>query len=540
MYYERCQHSWIGIAIVTMLGSGCGDALELEVDEFEHEAESARARPTVSKKCGNGIVDTKKGEACDDGNNSNTDACLNTCVVASCGDGFMRSGVEGCDDGNTSNDDACPTTCQPSTCGDGFVRTGIEECDDSNNLGGDGCDANCLLENVVPQAQVTAGARHTCALTIAGAVHCWGENDLGQLGRGDTTDIGDDEPASAPAIDLGGVAVAIDAGFSHTCALMASGNVRCWGDGTYGKLGYGNSSSIGDNEMPESAGDIDLGGTAVQISAGTAHTCALLDGGTIRCWGTGVDGRLGYGNIDTIGDDETPASVGIVDVGALVDQVVAYNGHTCALTNAQNVRCWGSGLLGRLGYGNQVTIGDDEPPAAAGDVPVGATVLALAPGMGFDHTCVLTTAGNMRCWGWASGALGYGDTNVIGDDETPATRGDINVGGTPVSAVSVGDSFTCAIVFPGDVRCWGKNGFGQLGQGNTVVIGDDELPVSVGPVGLGFTIGQVSVGLNHVCAATTSGPIFCWGEGGLGQLGYGNTNNIGDDEVPITAGAVPW
>ena len=100
------------------------------------------------------------------------------------------------------------------------------------------------------------------------------------------------------------------AGFIHICALLDTGAVRCWGFGADGQLGYGNTNNIGDDEVPASAGDVDLGGTVVQIASGGFHTCALLDTGTARCWGRGADGQLGYGNIVWIGDDEVPASAG--------------------------------------------------------------------------------------------------------------------------------------------------------------------------------------------------------------------------------------
>ena len=106
----------------------------------------------------------------------------------------------------------------------------------------------------------------------------------------------------------------IVAGFYHTCALLEGGMVRCWGIGVNGQLGYANQNHIGDDETPASTGDVNVGGTVVQITAGGYHTCALLEGDAARCWGAGAFGRLGYGNTNNIGDDESPASAGDVDV----------------------------------------------------------------------------------------------------------------------------------------------------------------------------------------------------------------------------------
>ena len=143
--------------------------------------------------------------------------------------------------------------------------------------------------------------------------------------------------------------------------------MRCWGSGSDG-LGYGNQETIGDDETPSAAKDIDVGAPVVQLAAGDFGACALLDTGNVRCWGSGEQGQLGYGNVETIGDDETPASAGDVNVGALVTSIDRGFGHVCATLVTGKVRCWGRGGPAALGYGNTEDIGDDETPADAGDV----------------------------------------------------------------------------------------------------------------------------------------------------------------------------
>jgi alpha-tubulin suppressor-like RCC1 family protein len=147
--------------------------------------------------------------------------------------------------------------------------------------------------------------------------------------------------------------------------------VRCWGRGDNGRLGYGNEANIGDNENPSSAGDVAIGSTVGEIIAAQDHTCAKTDSGSIYCWGEGTYGKLGYGNVNSIGDDETPASAGSVVIGGVVSQLSAgdMGVHTCALLETNAIRCWGNGGHGRLGYGNTNNIGDDETPMSAGDVP---------------------------------------------------------------------------------------------------------------------------------------------------------------------------
>jgi hypothetical protein len=187
--------------------------------------------------------------------------------------------------------------------------------------------------------------------------------------------VGDDEaPGSVAPVDLGAGrrALAISAGAYHTCALLDNARVRCWGSSSLGQLGYGNKDTIGDDETPGSVSYVDLGAgrRALAVSAGTYHTCALLDGGAVRCWGEGEDGRLGYGNRNDIGDDETPGGFGPVDLILPAVAISAGARHTCAVLDSGKVRCWGYGADGELGYGNTHSIGDNETPASV--KPVGA------------------------------------------------------------------------------------------------------------------------------------------------------------------------
>jgi alpha-tubulin suppressor-like RCC1 family protein len=350
---------------------------------------------------------------------------------------------------------------------------------------------------------VAAGAFHTCARIrigiTEGAVRCWGNNSHGQLGYGNTTNVGDNEtPASAGDVDVGGSVDQVAAGYWHTCALLDTGNVRCWGGQVGGVLGYGNTKRIGDDETPASAGDVPIGGSVVQISAGNDHTCVLLDTGNVRCWGISTEGELGYGNTKLIGDNETPASAGDVPVGAKVEQLTSGEFHTCALLQTGAVRCWGMNSSGQLGYGHTNDIGDNETPASAGDVPVGGKVVQIAAGR--NHSCALLDTGNVRCWGAAdSGQLGYGNTKSIGDSETPASAGDVPIGGKVVQ-IAAGWNHTCALLGTGEVRCWGEGEFGQLGYGNSAYIGDNETAAAAGSVSIGGQVTQLTLGQYHTCA----------------------------------------
>jgi alpha-tubulin suppressor-like RCC1 family protein len=383
-------------------------------------------------------------------------------------------------------------------------------------------------------AQVSAGNAHTCAVLSDGALRCWGRNNYGQLGYGHNRTIGDDEtPASAGDVPVGGAVAQVSAGVYRTCAVLTNSSLRCWGINTVGQLGYGHNRTIGDNETPASAGDVPVGGPVAQVSVGGGHTCALLVNGSVRCWGYGVMGVLGYAATSNVGDDETPASKGDVDVGGIVTQVAAGDGSTIALLANGRVRCWGTNVYGQLGYGNREMIGDNEPPRVAGDVNVGGLVKQVAVNF---PTCALLVTGAVRCWGYGDqGNPGYGMRTNVGDDEPPAFMGDVNVGGN-VSQVATG-GFVCVLLVNGSVRCWGEN-VGQMGYGHSRNIGDNELPVTAGDLAFDGPVAQITVGSTHACAIMVSGPLRCWGWNAYGQLGYGNTAIIGDNETVAAAGDV--
>jgi alpha-tubulin suppressor-like RCC1 family protein len=374
-----------------------------------------------------------------------------------------------------------------------------------------------------------------------GRVRCWGAQ--GYHGHPGVAAIGDNEsPASVGDVNVGGSATHVATGASHTCAVLSTGAVRCWGNGSSGQLGYASTASIGDNQTPASAGDVNVGGPVIQIAAGGKHTCAVLTTGAVRCWGSNLHGQLGYVGKGTIGDNETPASAGDVNVGGAVKQIAAGRWHTCALLTTGAVRCWGMGTGGRLGYGSTASVGASQTPASVGDVNVGGVATQIATGE--NHSCALLSTGAVRCWGDGSdGALGYGNMNSIGDNEVPATAGDVNVGGPVVQIVAGGlpasAGRTCALLSAGGVRCWGASSSGELGYANTDTIGDDETPAAAGDIALGGeAIVAIATGWSHSCAVRTTGGIVCWGAGSSGVLGYGKTMDIGDDESPASAGVV--
>ncbi|MDQ6749911.1 MAG: hypothetical protein M3Z33_04035 [Actinomycetota bacterium] len=352
------------------------------------------------------------------------------------------------------------------------------------------------------------------------------------------------EQASQPTQPAAG---GLDTGAFHNCALLDGGNADCWGFNADGQLGYGNANAVGDDETPASVGPVNFGPgrTAKAVSAGAYHTCAILDDGSVRCWGFGGNGRLGYRNRNSVGVVQTPASAGAVDLGTgrTAKAISAGGAQTCAILDNGSVLCWGYGGQGQLGHGNTTDVGDDETPASVGPVNLGGST-AVAISAGGVHTCAVLVDGSVRCWGFGQyGRLGYGSTDNAGD--TPATTPDklaaVNLGmGHTAKAISAGGVHTCAVLDDGTVRCWGYGGVGDLGYGNTLNIGDNETPDAAGPVPLGpqRTALAISAGQLHTCAVLDNGTVRCWGFGNNGRLGYGDTKTVGDIQTPDTMGPV--
>jgi alpha-tubulin suppressor-like RCC1 family protein len=398
--------------------------------------------------------------------------------------------------------------------------------------------------------QVAMGGLYTCALMGNSDVRCWGKNDFGQLGLGNTNSLGDDEAiTSVPSIKFptGFKVKQIAASFRHTCALSEEGKVICWGDNQFGQLGYGDTTNRGGtpDSTPDKLGFVDLPVVKTIVSGNTAsHTCAVLVSGLVKCWGANDRGQLGIENKNNIGDapNEIEPTLAL-DLGVSpIKQLAVGTSHNCALLEDSTLRCWGEGFFGQLGYGNINNFGDD-----AGETPntkqvdiADATQISL----GSSHTCVVTINKKVRCWGRNNaGQLGYGNFTKIGDDELPVTAGFVNVG-ADAQQISLGFTRSCVLLENNSIKCWGDGNGGQLGYGNTTDIGDDELPTAVGTVEVNTDITQGKVtqifsGADHNCILFESGNIKCWGFNAFGQLGYGNTNNIGDNELPSSIGVVP-
>jgi len=342
---------------------------------------------------------------------------------------------------------------------------------------------------------IAAGQFHTCALTSAGGVKCWGLNQFGQLGDGTTTD----SPTPVFVKGLKSGVIAITAGFGHTCALTDTGGAKCWGQNQFGQLGDG---TIANRSLPRNVHGLGSGVTA--IAGGGQHTCALTSDGGVKCWGNNFHGQLGDGTRTT---RSLPKKVRRLTSG--VAAIAGGEIHTCALTDAGGVKCWGNNFNGQLGDGTKVL---RELPGNVRGLTSGVVAIAA----GGLHTCALTGDGDAKCWG-------YNFYGQVGDGTTTDRLLRVNVrrltGGVAAittGAGGTGRGHTCALTDAGGAKCWGWNMWGQLGDGTTT---DHHTPAFV--KGLKTGVAAIAAGADHTCALMSAGGAKCWGRNGAGQLGDG-------------------
>lgn len=392
-----------------------------------------------------------------------------------------------------------------------LTDTGRVECWGANASGqvGDGTTIDSLIPVEIialrhGPSSITAGGAHTCS-RMGVKIKCWGSNSNGQLGDGTTFDrLAPVEPSNL-AEDITGIAT----GGSHTCALVGNGSIKCWGANSSGQLGDGTTiDRIAPLDSVSKIEDI------TAVATGGSHTCGLSRSGGVRCWGSNRNGQLGDGS--TV---DRPAPVDVTGLSAGIIAISAGTHHSCAINSKGIAVCWGSNVNGQLGDGTSV---DSVTPVGVSDLGVNVNAIAA----GGSHTCALTNKGAVACWGNNSaGQLGLGKAG--GDQPTPIAVAGID---DEVIAITAGGSHTCALTVKGTVKCWGSNNFGQLGDGTSIA-----RPAPVDVSGLDGEIVAIAAGENHTCALTSESGIRCWGLNGFGQLGDG-TN--ADRFVPTVIAAL--
>ena len=362
------------------------------------------------------------------------------------------------------------------------------------NAGGTSYGADATFSTSPATAtNLSTGEFVTCALADTGGVKCWGNNSEGELGDGTT--IERHTPVNVVGLDSGVVGIAN--GYKHTCALTSGGGVKCWGFNADGELGDGTTDN--------SSTPVDVEGLTsgvAGISANGFHTCAVKTNGAVRCWGSNDFGELGDGTTTT-----RKSSVQVSGLTSGVNVVKAGAYHTCVLMNSGNVKCWGYNSYGQLG--NSTNTNSNIPVTVTG--LSGVTALTA----GGSHTCVILTSGAAQCWG-------RGDFGQLGNAGNLSSNIPVQVTGltSGIKSISAGQNHTCAVKGSGAAKCWGWNVYGSVGDGTTK---DRNEPVAVS--GLSSGVGAIRAGYHHSCALLTSGGIRCWGENGFGELGNDTTDN---------------
>ena len=317
-------------------------------------------------------------------------------------------------------------------------------------------------------------------------------------------------------------ATSISAGNTHTCAIREDGSLVCWGDDLYGQLGnggngYWDNSPGSQDSPPASALDLGPNRTALEVSGGYRHTCAILDTGDVKCWGYNDRGALGDGGqsgsylysvpsyVVDLGENRTAVSLG---KGGMAE-------HACAILDNGDLKCWGYDGQGQLGDGGTIENSDflSEPPSTPIDLGTGRKAVSVA--VGGYHTCAILDNGDLKCWGSdGQGQLGDGGTPV--NRATPVSV-DLGPGRTAV-AVSAGSYHTCAILDTGDVKCWGDRSLG-LGLYNPSISIDTSAPSHAVLLGTGRTAVAIAAGISATCAILDDGSMRCWGAVKEGLLG---------------------
>jgi alpha-tubulin suppressor-like RCC1 family protein/Tol biopolymer transport system component len=398
-----------------------------------------------------------------------------------------------------------------------------------------------------PARFIAAGLAHTCAIGVSGATFCWGWNAFGQLGNGST----DDRSIATPIAGLPADVVMLSLGYIHSCALTRDGETWCWGGNGNGQLGDDSRS-----DRPQPAPVRALPEPSLRIDAGSAHSCAIGASGGVRCWGANDNAQLG--------DDSTNQRLLPVPVRGLsapAREIAAGNVLSCAVVEGGAVECWGGlgfallgdgSVEGRTRAGPVPEMVSGYAAIDAGDFHVCATdldgavrcfgdslsgqlggagieetfstvqVLGLLPEVrglsaGGHHSCAHTRRGLVQCWGLnTDGQLGNGRATLR---LVPSALSDP---GRTYRQVAGGSFHSCGLTVQGAVRCWGGNNQQQLGHG------DDPLPLRLTPVevqGLQADVQSIAVGFDHGCAITSSGAAKCWGYNQDGQLGDGSGQN---------------
>ncbi|MGM7684313.1 RCC1 domain-containing protein [Cytobacillus sp. Hm23] len=351
--------------------------------------------------------------------------------------------------------------------------------------------------------QISLGYSHSVALASDGTVFTWGDNGNGQLGDGSKTDQDSPTAITFP----GDVTIKqVVTGMSHTIALASDGTVFTWGNNQDGQLGDGNSG-WGTNQLSPVAITFPRGVTIKQVAAGGSHTIALASDGTVFTWGDNRQGELGDGNSGWGTNQLSPTTI-TFPRGATIEQIAARSGQSMALASDGTVFTWGM-----ISKGNWVGSDTQASPTAI-PFPGGATIEQIEAGA--SHKIAIASDGTVFTWGSNDdGELGDGTMGTIEASPIPIPI----PGGATIEQVAGGVCCTMALASDGTVFTWGLNLYGELGAGN---IETNLVSPTVMPIPEGVLIEQVAAGNSYTAVLTSDGTVLAWGRNYYGQLGNGD------------------
>jgi alpha-tubulin suppressor-like RCC1 family protein len=470
-------------------------------------AEAAESDGGMASSDGAAGPDATSGDA--GGNEAGADASPQDATVGATDAGLPDEGIDSTID--APNADAS----EMDASGEDAAATGDASC----QLDG-GCAGGGPVPGLSGVVSIAAGGHHTCVVTSDGGVLCWGDNFDGDLGDGTNT------PSSSPVSLSGQStgAAAVVAGRAHTCAWFDDSSVACWGDNDEGQLGTGSTDSSS-TLIYVGATNGSLAGLAAGGNH-TCVVPPESAGESAFCWGDNLAGDLGDSVTspnDAGVATPTPSDVPVEVSGLPLSGVVATaagDDHTCAITIAnpgideyEVVLCWGDNTYGELGSGS---MNSSNTPVDVSGLPMRVALMAA----GGHHTCAVTAAEEVWCWGDnAAGDLGNGGT-AASNVAVQVSNTNTNLW---AESVALGENHTCALTGndigltgAGFVWCWGDNTYGQLG-----VTGVTQSLVPIQVPGLAG-IQAIAAGDDYTCAVTSTGGVQCWGDNAYGQLGIQN------------------
>jgi len=456
----------------------------------------------VATKCEDGTQDGQETDVdCGGGGGCGKCAIGKTCgVPADCLSGSCVSNKcaapASCSD-MSKNGTETDVDCGGGACGGcaiGKTCTAKTDCADGQQ---------CLAGQCNSVVKACAGARHTCALMANGDVRCWGWNLRGQVGDGMGGNVSEPHNRFAPVTVVTGASDLACSGPSESTCALIGGDMRCWGSNYYYQLGDGTNTS---RVAPPASGVLQ---SVDNLGIGGEVSCAT-QGKALKCWGYNYYGSAGVGSTSQV---TTPPG-GTILSG--VEQLATGGSHACAIDNwvantGGTVKCWGDNAGGQLGA---ATPGNNKSTTPIAVNSAYNSFTSVGAGSGFS--CATIMNGTTYCWG--SDAFGQlGNTSFIGDGST-----------TPVTATyssksaACGDGHACAIMLDSvtaksGVKCWGRNDSGQLG------LGSKGSNVGTPPAGVILAnVKSIAPGKYHTCAVLIDGNMKCWGSNAEGQLGTGN------------------